>query len=225
MAVSTEAHFFAHIAALLPTHKQSSLDTATYRVRIAGSATGLTVRDSAGATLTQPIPITANGYVDFFTTQARNFDLAILLPNSGTFTIANLSTASPLALAAGAAFDAAGDLTLPTTAYLAATFLQGSSSPLALSAISKSVAGNTDVTLTAADYLNPDITLTGAITGNIAVIVPLTAGATYFVFNNTTGAFTVTIKGATGTGIVIATGKRAIVRADGTNVNRWTADA
>jgi hypothetical protein len=44
------------------------------------------------------------------------------------------------------------------------------------------------------------------------------------VFANTTGGHGVQVIGATGTGVTIADGKRAIVYADGTNVVRVTAD-
>jgi hypothetical protein len=90
--------------------------------------------------------------------------------------------------------------------------------------VSKSVAGAVDVVLTQNEYENRILELTGAITASINVIVPLSDGRDWVVFNNSTGAFTVTIKGATGTGIVVGTGKRAIVYTDGTNVVRATAD-
>jgi len=44
------------------------------------------------------------------------------------------------------------------------------------------------------------------------------------VFNNTTGAFTVAVKTAAGTGVVVPPGQRAVVYCDGTNVLRATAD-
>lgn len=89
--------------------------------------------------------------------------------------------------------------------------------------LSVSVAGSANVTLTEAQSENDILEFTGVITGNIQIIVPLSAQQ-WTVFNNTTGAFTVTIIGASGTGIVIATAKRAIVYSDGTNVVRVTSD-
>jgi len=44
------------------------------------------------------------------------------------------------------------------------------------------------------------------------------------VFNNTAGGFGLQFIGATGTGITVAAGKRAILYADGTNIVRVTAD-
>ncbi len=64
---------------------------------------------------------------------------------------------------------------------------------------------------------------TGVLTANINIIVA-TITKQFTVFNNTTGAFTVTIKTSSGTGIVVGQGKRAILYCDGTNVVRVTAD-
>lgn len=89
--------------------------------------------------------------------------------------------------------------------------------------LSLSVAGAANVTLTAAQARTDIMEFSGALTGNINVVVPL-AVQQWTVFNNTSGAFTLTIIGATGTGIAIGQGKRAIVYADGTNVVRATAD-
>lgn len=81
----------------------------------------------------------------------------------------------------------------------------------------KSVAGSSDVTLTTTEAGNIIQSYTGLLTGNINVIVPTTV-AIYFPFNNTTGAFTVTVKTAAGTGVQVTQGARTIVYCDGTNV-------
>lgn len=64
---------------------------------------------------------------------------------------------------------------------------------------------------------------TGALTVQRNITVPLGARQ-WTVFNNTTGGVGLQFIGATGTGVVVAMGKRAIVYADGTNVVRVTAD-
>lgn len=64
---------------------------------------------------------------------------------------------------------------------------------------------------------------TGALTLQRNITVPLGARQ-WTVFNNTTGGFGLQFIGATGTGVVVAAGKRAIIYADGTNVVRVTAD-
>lgn len=78
-------------------------------------------------------------------------------------------------------------------------------------------------TLTYQQAMCESMELTGALTALRDVIVPLVP-RNYIVFANTTGAFGVRIIGATGTGITVADGKRAVVECDGTNVVRVTAD-
>lgn len=66
------------------------------------------------------------------------------------------------------------------------------------------------------------LTITGALSANRNVITPNEWQGV--VYNNTTNAYTVTVKTSAGTGIVVGQGKRAILLADGTNVVRITAD-
>jgi hypothetical protein len=79
-----------------------------------------------------------------------------------------------------------------------------------------------DWTLSAAEARCNYYTVTGSIGVNRNIIVPNDWVGT--VFNNTTGAFTVTVKTLSGSGVVVATVKRAILLADGTNVVRVTPD-
>lgn len=83
--------------------------------------------------------------------------------------------------------------------------------------VTKSVAGAVDVTLTQLEQRCSILILTGAITANINVIVDETPWE-WFVFNSTTGAFTLTIKTAAGTGKAVTQGRRASLLCDGTNV-------
>ena len=76
-------------------------------------------------------------------------------------------------------------------------------------------------TLSAFEYSNKVIKLSGTTTVARSAIVPVTLPATYF--HNAT-AYTTTIIGATGTGIGIATTKKACVYGDGVNIVRLTAD-
>lgn len=87
----------------------------------------------------------------------------------------------------------------------------------------KSVVGNATVNLTTDDSRSSYIEFTGLLTGNINIVVTL-APWSWQIFNNTTGAFTITIKTLSGTGISVAQGKRAILTSDGTNVVRITPD-
>jgi hypothetical protein len=81
----------------------------------------------------------------------------------------------------------------------------------------KSVAGSADVTLTTTEAGNIIQSYTGLLTGNINVIVPTTV-AIYFVYNNTTGAFSLTVKTAAGAGVQVTQGARTILYCDGTDV-------
>lgn len=83
--------------------------------------------------------------------------------------------------------------------------------------LTKSVAGGANVTLSAAESRNTVIMLTGVLTANINVIVPA-AGRPWVIANNTTGAFTVTVKTAAGTGVLVPQATAAQLYCDGTNV-------
>ena len=83
---------------------------------------------------------------------------------------------------------------------------------------------NANQTLSAAEAQCDILEATGAISGSLKdMIVPL-GPKQWTVFANVTGGFGLRVIGASGTGITIADGKRAIVYADGTNVVRVTAD-
>ncbi len=83
--------------------------------------------------------------------------------------------------------------------------------------LSRSVAGSSNVTLTAAEVRNDSLVFTGTLTGNINVIVP-NGPQKWHVLNSTSGAFTLTIKTSGGSGIAVTQGARATLEADGTNV-------
>lgn len=83
--------------------------------------------------------------------------------------------------------------------------------------LTKNVAGGVNVTLTAAEAGSGTIVLTGAITANISVIVPAVA-AKWVIRNSTTGAFTLTVKTAAGTGVAVTQGVATFLYCDGTNV-------
>jgi hypothetical protein len=84
--------------------------------------------------------------------------------------------------------------------------------------LSKSVAGGAgDTTLTAAEQRGHTLVFTGALTGNRNVIVDETVWV-WNVFNNTSGAFTLTMKTAAGGSVTIPQGRRAVVYCDGTDV-------
>ena len=65
---------------------------------------------------------------------------------------------------------------------------------------------------------------TGSLTGSRHIIVPLTSGYQWTVFNNTVGGNSIQFIGSTGSGIVVLNGKKAILYANGTNIVRLTPD-
>lgn len=84
-----------------------------------------------------------------------------------------------------------------------------------------SIAGSGDYTLTTANASTDQarkafITLTGTLTGNRNIIVP-SSSKIYFVRNNTSGAFTVTFKTASGTGVIAPQGYVLAIACDGTD--------
>ena len=95
------------------------------------------------------------------------------------------------------------------------------------SSISKTLS-NVDVFLTISEAQNQQIVLTGALTGNVNVVIPFKSGSaveavggTWVVYNNTTGSYNVTVKTevAGSAGVAISQGKRAFVYSNGTDMN------
>ena len=83
--------------------------------------------------------------------------------------------------------------------------------------VNVNVAGSSNVTLTAPQYGVAAIYLSGALTGNINVIFPAQAGQ-WVVLNATTGAYSITCKTPSGTGIIVAQGRNRQLGGDGTNI-------
>lgn len=80
--------------------------------------------------------------------------------------------------------------------------------------LSLSVAGSTNVTITPSQAENLIYNFTGVLTGNIVVFFPAQGGA-YFIENNTTGAFTVTIEGVGGSsGVIVPQGNGLPIAVD-----------
>lgn len=69
-----------------------------------------------------------------------------------------------------------------------------------------------------------EFTSSVSLTGTRNVVVPNLSGFQWTVFNGTTGGQSLQFIGTSGTGITVANGKRAIIYADGTNIQRVTSD-
>jgi hypothetical protein len=84
---------------------------------------------------------------------------------------------------------------------------------------------NANVILSLGQASKPIITVAGALTGNVQIVVPAILGQ-WLVVNNTTGSFTVTVKTAAGTGVIIpqlGVSAPTSVWGDGTNINNAVA--
>jgi hypothetical protein len=93
----------------------------------------------------------------------------------------------------------------------------GQSATFAFDYTSISVSGSGNYTLTGTELNRIAYSFTGTLTGNRTIIVPATVQQ-YWVTNATTGAYNFTVKTASGSGVLVPSGARAILYCDGTNV-------
>lgn len=129
------------------------------------------------------------------------------------------TTAAGLAPIASPTFT--GNPTAPTpalgdndTSIATTAFVQGTLGGY----LSKSVAGGSNVTLTAVEAGNGIIVFTGVLTANINVIFPGSPTRSWILINNTTGSYTITAKLSSGVGVVIQQGYTLPVLTDGSSV-------
>lgn len=86
--------------------------------------------------------------------------------------------------------------------------------PQGFATIAMADANQTPSFSTAANFV---LRLTGALTANRNLVLPLTSGRSWYVINDCTGAYSVNVKGATGSAAVVANGSKITVVTDGTN--------
>lgn len=190
--------------------KHDVLET-TSNVTIDSTFRAQTVVWTSGS-MTCTLPTAASVSSDFFFIAKNGGAGSITFTPSGADTI---DGASSLVLAPN---DAAMFFSSGSSAHWYTVGI-GHSVTFAFTQLVKNVAGSADVTLTSAECANKVMKFTGALTGNINVIVTNTVSV-YYIFNSTTGAFTLTIKTAAGTGYAILQGSRDVVTCDATNVDR-----
>lgn len=88
-----------------------------------------------------------------------------------------------------------------------------------LGRLSKSVAGNANVSLTAIEANNMELVFTGAVSGDINVSIVLSgAPRAWLAINNTSGGYKLTLKGSAGSGVALPDGAAIWVFHDGTNI-------
>lgn len=147
-------------------------------------------------------------------------DWFVLIRNSGS---GDLTVAPPSGLIDGLSSKtfvagSSGFIICDGTDYFTIGYGTGSgSSGDTFSYLSVNVAGTGDYTFTGAEIGHTAYHLTGLLTGARNIIVP-TAVAQFWITNSTTGAFTLTVKTAAGTGIAVGSGESAILYCDGTDV-------
>jgi hypothetical protein len=93
----------------------------------------------------------------------------------------------------------------------------GQSPVFAFDYTSINVAGSGNYVLSGSELNRIAYNFTGVLTGNRTIIVPQTVQQ-YWVANNTTGPYTLTVKTSIASGYVVNQGSRAILYSDGTNV-------
>jgi len=92
--------------------------------------------------------------------------------------------------------------------------------------IINAVGASGTVVLTAAQYRPPIITINGALTANVNYQLPAGVGGFFYIFNNTSGAFSVLFSSAGGgSTVTLPRGYTIAVISDGTNIGLGTTNA
>lgn len=160
----------------------------------------------AGGTLNLPsAPTVGNNWFILFRNSGTG---AVSVDPAGAATIDGLSSLS---------FQPGESAIISTDGTAFYTIGFGQAAEFAFDYTSLSVAGTGNYTLSGSELNRIAYNFTGILTGNKTVIVPATVQQ-YWVSNQTTGAYTLTIKTLAGTGLNIDQGQRAIFYCDGVNV-------
>lgn len=160
----------------------------------------------AGGTLTLPVPATVgNGW---FINVHNAGSGALLIDPSGPSLIDGSSgkTYNP---------GESSMIVSDGTAYYSIGF--GKEAVFAFDYTAIDVSGTGNYTLSGSELNRIAYDFTGTLTGNRVIIVPATVQQ-YWVTNDTSGVYTLTVKTALGTGYTVSAGQSAILYSNGTNV-------
>ena len=153
-------------------------------------------------------------------TMTNNWFMGVKNNGAGTLTVTpasgTIDGAASLALSPNDSFLIVHD----GTNYL--TLGRGRTLASSIDYIAINVAGSGDYTLSTGQQNKVIYRFTGLLTGARAIIVPASVQQ-YWIDNATTGAYTLTVKPAAGSGVAVAQGQKAILYCDGANVVAATA--
>lgn len=173
-----------------------------------GNRSQLLVWTGGTGTLTLPLPATVGN--DWF----------MALRNQGTGTI-SIDPSGAYQIDGGATKDVAPTnscfIVCDGTQYFTIGYGQNVNFAFNYTSISLNPPGTGTYTLSTAEQNKIAYKFTGALSGNMNVVVPPTVQQ-YWVDNSTTNAYTLTIKTASGSGYAVPQNSRAILYCDGTNV-------
>lgn len=160
----------------------------------------------AGGTLTLPQPTTVgNNWFMYL----RNSGSGAILADAPGITL--IDGAADLSFQPGESAIIASD----GTGFYTIGF--GQSATFAFDYTVIDVPGTGNYTLVGSELNRVAYRFTGILTGNRTIIVPATVQQ-YWVDNQTTGAYVFTVKTSSGLGVILASGERAILYSDGTDV-------
>lgn len=160
----------------------------------------------AGGTLTLPQPtIVGNNWFMYL----RNSGSGAILADAPGITL--IDGAADLSFQPGESAIIASD----GTGFYTIGF--GQSATFAFDYTVIDVPGTGNYTLVGSELNRVAYRFTGILTGNRTIIVPATVQQ-YWVDNQTTGAYVFTVKTSSGLGVILASGERAILYSDGTDV-------
>ncbi len=161
-----------------------------------------------GGAGTITLPLASSVGNGFFFPFANDGSSSVTLATTGSDLIDGMSTSI---------FSQSQSAFIVSTGSAWYTVGKGLQNNFSVTILNLNVAGGSDVTETSAQAQNIIQQFTGILTASINVIMPATPQI-YFVYNNTSGAFTLTVKTAAGTGVQVAQGTNTILYCDGTNI-------
>lgn len=191
----------------------------TLNVKIAPTLTAATPTNILSADRAEAFVWTGGvGAFNLPTAAAVGSDWFVMLRNSGSGTVTVTPAAGLINGAPSLALSPSDSAIVFTDGLNYYTVGFGQSVAGLFDFVSVSVAGPAgDYVLSGTELNRISYRLTGALTGARNVVVP-TAVQQYWVDNQTSGAFSLTVKTLAGTGVVVPQGQARILYCDGTNV-------